>query len=499
MSWSGITTTTFLLTLVWLIDKCKADNCIDPRYVNSDASDYTGSVSVTENGRTCQRWDSNSPNENGWNFFEPSNYCRNPDNDVWAWCMNAEGTSPSWEFCAKCPINGGWNGFSSWSSCSVDCGGGTQVQTRSCNNPTPAYGGSYCSGSPTETSTCNTHPCPINGGWSNFSSWPSCSVDCGGGTQVRTRSCNNPTPAYGGSYCSGSSTESSTCNTHPCPVITVQDLEVGKGTKTTLSCNISPIGGQLNIVWKSGHQLVKKHEGLVPNEGTFAADSQTANLQITFPTTCETFTCEITSSNYPKEAERFKRVNIFVYKVEVAEATVRAGTPTNISCLISHVQSEGVTVLWREGNITVTQEVETSSVKDGQQISTLKIENPKSDMIYTCLLTSIRYPASTAYLKKVNLRVYQIKTESYDVLSGTVSTLTCLIEGVTATKVDILWLNSRGHIFYEETNDDNISVTEGTKESTLTVSANITLLEDQIFTCRIKVGENKNLMTLQFS
>ena len=249
-------------------------------------------------------------------------------------------------------------------------------------------------------------------------------------------------------------------------------------------------------MWKSGDQLVKKQEGLVPDEGTFAADSQTATLQITFPTTCETFTCEVTSSNYPKEAERFKRVNIFVYKVEVAEAEVRAGTPTNISCLISHVHSKGVTVLWREGNIPVTQEVETSSVKDGQQISTLKIENPKSDMIYTCLLTSIRYPASTAYLKKVNLGVYQIKTESYDVLSGTVSTLTCLIEGVTATKVDILWLNSRGHIFYEETNDDNIFVTdgelaEGTKESTLTVSANITLLGDQIFTCRIKVGENK--------
>src|SRR3989338_5013507 len=53
-------------------------------------------------------------------------------------------------------------------------------------------------------------PCsPINGGWS---SWSACSVSCGGGTQTRT--CTNPIPDCGGTQCSGASSQS--CNTQPC-------------------------------------------------------------------------------------------------------------------------------------------------------------------------------------------------------------------------------------------------------------------------------------------
>jgi len=56
------------------------------------------------------------------------------------------------------PIDGGW---SNWSACSVPCGGG--IQTRTCTNPAPAYGGKDCEGP--DTQECNTHPCsnPIPG------------------------------------------------------------------------------------------------------------------------------------------------------------------------------------------------------------------------------------------------------------------------------------------------------------------------------------------------
>ena len=51
---------------------------------------------------------------------------------------------------------------------------------------------------------------PRDGGWGSWSSWYS--AYCSGGYKTVRRSCNNPSPAYGGSYCYGSSTESRDCN-----------------------------------------------------------------------------------------------------------------------------------------------------------------------------------------------------------------------------------------------------------------------------------------------
>ena len=93
-----------------------------------------------------------------------------------------------------------------WSFCSVSCGGGTQ--TRTCTKDD-------CS-TYTESQSCNTQCCPVNGGWSAWSSWSACSVTCGGGTQTRTRTCTNPAPSCGGANCPGSSSESQACNMQPC-------------------------------------------------------------------------------------------------------------------------------------------------------------------------------------------------------------------------------------------------------------------------------------------
>ncbi|XP_060583963.1 neurogenic locus notch homolog protein 2-like [Ruditapes philippinarum] len=57
----------------------------------------------------------------------------------------------------------------------------------------------------------------VNGGWSNWGSYSSCPVTCGTGSVTRSRSCNNPTPAHGGTTCSGSATETGTCTKSACP------------------------------------------------------------------------------------------------------------------------------------------------------------------------------------------------------------------------------------------------------------------------------------------
>ena len=114
-------------------------------------------------------------------------------------------------------VNGRWTDFGDWSDCSKKCGVGTQTRTRSCTNPTPQHGGKECEGDSTETQECNTHRCPVGGGWTDFGDWSDCSKECGVGTQTRARSCTNPTPEHGGLDCTGSSAETKNCKTDSCP------------------------------------------------------------------------------------------------------------------------------------------------------------------------------------------------------------------------------------------------------------------------------------------
>ena len=142
-----------------------------------------------------------------------------------------------------CPLNGKWGSWTPWSPCNADCGGGTKTRRRECNRPLPSNGGDHCDGHSDETATCNvqscsTNPPPVNGGWSHWTPWSSCNAECGGGTVTRTRECNQPPPSNGGAECAGLSVETSTCNMHNCPV----DGGWGSWTSWT-SCDKSCDGG----------------------------------------------------------------------------------------------------------------------------------------------------------------------------------------------------------------------------------------------------------------
>ncbi|XP_062957888.1 A disintegrin and metalloproteinase with thrombospondin motifs 14 isoform X3 [Cynocephalus volans] len=56
-----------------------------------------------------------------------------------------------------------------------------------------------------------------DGGWSSWTKFGSCSRSCGGGVRSRSRSCDNPRPAYGGRPCSGPMFEYQVCNSEECP------------------------------------------------------------------------------------------------------------------------------------------------------------------------------------------------------------------------------------------------------------------------------------------
>ncbi|XP_075776137.1 adhesion G protein-coupled receptor B1 isoform X6 [Pelodiscus sinensis] len=126
-----------------------------------------------------------------------------------------EGPEKQTKFCniALCPVDGNWNEWSSWSSCSSTCSNGTQQRTRECNGP--SYGGAECQGHWVETRDCFLRQCPVDGKWQAWGPWGSCTTSCGGGTQRRDRVCYGP--FFGGDACQGPKEEYKQCNDKKCP------------------------------------------------------------------------------------------------------------------------------------------------------------------------------------------------------------------------------------------------------------------------------------------
>lgn len=117
-----------------------------------------------------------------------------------------------------CPVDGGFTLWSSWSVCSVTCGTGLKSRDRTCSNPPPQYSGVPCTGPVQDTELCGGTRCPVHGAFSLWSDWTLCTVSCGTGIQTRRRACDNPPPADGGWDCAGRRFEKQTCTLPECPV-----------------------------------------------------------------------------------------------------------------------------------------------------------------------------------------------------------------------------------------------------------------------------------------
>ena len=106
------------------------------------------------------------------------------------------------------PVDGVWGDWSSWTSCSLSCGGGVQTATRKC--VPPVYGGAPCAGDSVRSRSCNTDVCTVvvDGGYGEWSEWSECSAACPGsvagyfvGNRTRSRQCDSPAPSAGGRSC----------------------------------------------------------------------------------------------------------------------------------------------------------------------------------------------------------------------------------------------------------------------------------------------------------
>ena len=179
---------------------------------------------LSQNGKTCQgkQYESRQclrlpcPPQNWWSnwshWSKCSKSCDVGEEKRTRQCLgmkpkNCIGVSIETKKCnlGACSVNGQWSHWQAWSSCSVSCNVGEQLRRRSCNNPSPEFGGKKCEGQETEMRACNLGKCFINGGWSVWSNWSACTVKCGKGLRIRTRKCNSPLPQNNGLNCSGDS------------------------------------------------------------------------------------------------------------------------------------------------------------------------------------------------------------------------------------------------------------------------------------------------------
>ncbi|XP_026067557.1 netrin receptor UNC5D isoform X3 [Carassius auratus] len=104
-------------------------------------------------------------------------------------------------------VNGGWSLWTEWSPCSVNCGRGIQKRSRTCTNPAPLNGGAFCEGMSVQKITCSAL-CPVDGVWEEWSEWTMCSAQC---ERQRWRECNAPPPRHRGKVCEGEGQSTENC------------------------------------------------------------------------------------------------------------------------------------------------------------------------------------------------------------------------------------------------------------------------------------------------
>jgi uncharacterized protein YegL len=116
----------------------------------------------------------------------------------------------------KCPVDCVMSEWSGWSKCTAECEGGLESHTRSILVK-PKNGGMACN-TAEESQACATGSCDRNCKLSRWTSWSPCSVSCGGGFQEKFR--HVAVPIRGDGICPGADSRfrygKRSCNEHDC-------------------------------------------------------------------------------------------------------------------------------------------------------------------------------------------------------------------------------------------------------------------------------------------
>jgi hypothetical protein len=112
-----------------------------------------------------------------------------------------------------------WDDWTLWAQCTRSCGTGTRSRARSVK-VAPMFGGKPCEAqnSTLGVENCNTQNCStmcVNGSWGEWSPWTLCTRTCGGGAQWRHRKVVK-LPNDCGAPASGPMSEFHACNTEVC-------------------------------------------------------------------------------------------------------------------------------------------------------------------------------------------------------------------------------------------------------------------------------------------
>ncbi|XP_017761429.1 PREDICTED: uncharacterized protein LOC108551689 [Eufriesea mexicana] len=213
-----------------LIELCFLVDCTFPiveKVLKSNAMLYW-------NAMNCVKYDVGCPSAGGWSTWEiwssctaicgrgqkyRTRVCNSPIPSNFKLRCNdlAFETRSCMGFNCRKFSTGTWTTWSRWSTCSVECGNGIQTKIRSCLE-TQSLQGTSCKGSSKEIKGCAINNCSINGMWTSWTVWSSCTSNCGIGIQFRNRMCNNPSPSGNGRSCIGLASEVRQCFTKPCLV-----------------------------------------------------------------------------------------------------------------------------------------------------------------------------------------------------------------------------------------------------------------------------------------